>query len=252
MTFDEGPSFNIPTLLETLRKAKVKVTFHFVPELLRDKKLQDILRKVVAAGHEVGIRTSSSLKLSDMGGKEIQDIIKNSAAVLKKIAKVNVKFVRLPYGTSDPKVIDAVTSAGFIVTEANIDSLDFNSSKADIIDSFELAMNTVSSGKGKFISVQRDMVTNSVNATGDIIALIKKKGYTLVRLSECVGIKGVAVVKKGSSNGASGGSGAGSKKKKCANKKDGGIANKSSSAAGISSFKFTSVMAVLSIVVLIA
>jgi len=198
MTFDDGPSKNIPQLLEILREQKVKVSFHFVPSFLSDPNVQKLVRQVAEAGHEVGIRSDPKWNLGKMSSEEIKDLFGKAAKNMSKFTGKKTRFARLPYPADDQKIIDAVESAGLFVTQANLDSQDSVSGATSdsIFEAFELELDSIGKGEGSFISVQRDMVAATIKATKRIVELIESRSYTLVTLDQCVGESEIIVKKK--------------------------------------------------------
>jgi peptidoglycan/xylan/chitin deacetylase (PgdA/CDA1 family) len=187
MTFSDGPTLNIPTLLNTLSAKNVKVSFNFVTKYLTDPNVQAIVQSVAAAGHLVGLRTETDWNLMSMSTSDITSNLQRLATVMSQFTGYKPTFVSLPAGGYDARVVSAVEAAGFLIVAPNMDSMDYNGDASKIYNSFSLAITLVADGQGNFISVQRDGVPDSVAKTGDIIDLIKTHGYQFVKLDSCVG-----------------------------------------------------------------
>jgi len=96
-------------------------------------------------------------------------------------------LLRVPYGKANGKVQAALEKAGGIITLHSLESYDYTKDPKRIQSAFNLAMSLKSSGSASFISLQHDAVKPSVDSVPGIIDSIKKQGYKLVRLDECVG-----------------------------------------------------------------
>jgi peptidoglycan/xylan/chitin deacetylase (PgdA/CDA1 family) len=189
LTFDEGPSPNLPQLLEFLREGKAYATFHFVARYLTDMKMRQYVKQVKEAGHEIGLRTDPNWNLAGLDKNAIQKLIIGSAKVFETTSGAKVTFVRVPYDMNDAGVIGAIENAGYIVTKPDLDSQDYGGAPIDdIVNTFDLAFTASPEGSSSFITVQRDAVANSVSAVPQIIASGVENGYEFVTLSTCVGI----------------------------------------------------------------
>lgn len=188
LTFDEGPSKNIPSLLASLREGKAKATFHFVARYLTDSHMRNLASQVRNEGHEIGLRTDPKWNLSALKPDAIQKLIVNSAKVFEKSSGCKVTYVRVPFDMNDSSVIAAIEGAGYLVTKPNLDSQDYGGASIDaIVNTFDLAFTAAPEGSASFITVQRDAVDNSVAAVGQIIASGRENGYDFVTLSTCIG-----------------------------------------------------------------
>ena len=191
LTFDEGPSSNLPQLIGLLRAGNALATFHFVARYLTDSSMRDFVKQVKNAGHEIGLRTDPKWNLAGLKPEALQKLIINSAKVFEKTTNTKVKFVRVPFDMNDSNVIAAIENAGYIVTKPNLDSQDYGGADTgSIVDTFDLAFTAAPEGSASFITVQRDAVANSVAAVPQIIASGVENGYKFVTLATCVGVTG--------------------------------------------------------------
>jgi peptidoglycan/xylan/chitin deacetylase (PgdA/CDA1 family) len=215
MTFDDGPSDNISGLLSILDSRKIKVTFHFTTQYLTDPNVQATVKKVVSAGHLIGLRSENTWNLLNMSSDDITASVQRVANVMAQFAGYKPTFIRLPYGQYDDRVLAAVSAAGMIVTQQNLDSYDYNVTDPDkVYSNFQLALALQADAAGNYISVQHDAVKASVDATGKIIDLVLSKKYNMVRLDACVGkvppTANTGVAGSGGNSGGNKGTGGGS------------------------------------------
>jgi len=191
LTFDEGPSPNTGDLLTVLDQVKVKATFHIVVRYLTNANHISIVRQIVAKGHDIGIRVDPQLE-NNMRAEYVVKSLNNNANFLEKQLKFRPKFVRLPYGSGNASLVKSIEQAGFVVTQPNLDSGDYQNGATvdDIVNVYEMQLGNAPDGAGSFISAQRDMIRNSVLAVPQIVQTALENGYKIVKMSECLGVSG--------------------------------------------------------------
>lgn len=187
MTFDDGPSKDTAALLKHLEDKKVHATFHLSTQNLTDPEVQSMVRRISKAGHLVGTRTEINWDLDKMSNDQIASAVARQSNILAQFVGYHPKLFRVPYGKSKGKVQAAIEGAGGIITVHNLEAYDFTKDQGRIKSAFNLAMGLKSAGSSSFISIQHDTIPSSVAATPDIIDSIRKSGYKLVKLDECIG-----------------------------------------------------------------
>lgn len=191
MTFDQGPSIYTGTLLDALDSRSAKGTFHPVVTYLGEAVVVANLKRAASSGHTIGLSLEASIDLSSMSDDDIMATIDSRAQQLGSITGFNPVFLRLPnYQNMSLAQLNMIISKGYVITTYNLDSYDYKAN-IDILSSFKNVLDLLSPNtKGEFISVQRDYIQESVDATADILDYVIKKGYTLVTLDQCVGKTG--------------------------------------------------------------
>lgn len=201
LTFDQGPSQYTGMLLSTLAKNKVKATFHVSPDYLDNPMIVAYLRRIAADGHLIGIFIKDSITSS-----MLPDYLRNCTSVMKTIINYEPNYLRFPVPGPSPATMKIINGMGFRVTSYNLDSQDYNfvsdqtanDGKGQVFNVFKNALDQIlAPAKGSFISVQRDIVLASVQQTDAIIKYAQNKGYSLVRLDNCIGADAI----KGSGGG---------------------------------------------------
>ena len=96
LTFDDGPSESTPELLEILSQNHVPATFFQCGANIR--RLPQISRQVVAAGHEIGNHTDSHPRLDFKSGEFITGELTAAQETIERITGVRPHFFRAPYG----------------------------------------------------------------------------------------------------------------------------------------------------------
>lgn len=99
LTFDDGPSYNTPKVLEILKKYNIKATF-FVTGTHSDS--YQYMKQIVEEGHTIGLHTYSH---------DYEEIYTSLAAYMKDLQKISelvkqqtgveTKYIRFPGGSSN-------------------------------------------------------------------------------------------------------------------------------------------------------
>ena len=128
LTFDDGPSNYTPRLLDLLDEHGVTATFFMLGR--NAQRLPNVVRRVVAEGHEVGIHTWSHPNLMTVGPLRRRAEIGDTLALLRTLGADPV-ILRPPYGNRDPQVDELAAEMGLRVILWSHDSLDWKMTQAD-------------------------------------------------------------------------------------------------------------------------
>ena len=186
MTFDQGPSIYTGAILDAFASRNAKATFHPVVTYLSEATVVANLQRAAAEGHTIGLSIEPNVDLSSQSDTDIMGTIDSRANTIKSIIGVKPCFLRIPnYSNMTDSQISLIFSKGYILTTYNLDSYDYAS--PNVLQSFKNVLEVLSNNtKGAFISVQRDYIQDSANATPDILDYISSKGYSLVPLDKCI------------------------------------------------------------------
>lgn len=108
LTFDDGPDpGQTPRILDTLREHGVRATFFLVGS--KAELHPEIVRRIAAEGHAIGIHTWSHRPGFPMrrSGAMVADILRCRES-LREITGVETDLFRPPYGVTNPMVARAV------------------------------------------------------------------------------------------------------------------------------------------------
>lgn len=192
LTFDDGPSKYTPQLLEILRSAGVRATFHITTKQLTDPNLLSVIYDICSDGHLIGLKTEVERNLLKMSDDQIRSSIARQAKVMASFIGYHPKFVRLPNGGHDYRVLKTVESTGAVVTTNNLNTYDYTNDGRRVLLAVELGLSLVGRGAGSFIVIQHDSYQQSVEVTGKIIKMAQGNLYRLVTLDECLGMGDMA------------------------------------------------------------
>jgi len=97
MTFDDGPHpRNTPRLLDILRTRNIKATFYVIGQNV--DRYPEIVRRIVAEGHEIGNHTYTHRKLTSLGDSAVRTEMKRTEEAIVRAAGVKPRTMRPPYG----------------------------------------------------------------------------------------------------------------------------------------------------------
>lgn len=177
LTFDDGPGNYTDELLDILKKYNARATF-FVQGVMF-KKHEDVLKRTIAEGHEIGIHTWDHAQLTKLTRPEIREEIVSVREYLKKNMDYTPRLMRPPYGSTNDDVIAVCKEEGFIIVRWNIDTLDWKTKDPDA--TYKAIMDTAKSGN---IILCHDIHPETIAAMERTIANLIDKGYQLVTVSE--------------------------------------------------------------------
>ena len=126
LTFDDGPSpETTPAVLDVLASFGVRATFFVLGESV--ERSPELLRRIVAEGHAVGLHGHRHRPLVLLSGREIRGEIRRAREAVHRVcpdAAVS-HWLRPPHGFKSPGVLWAVSRAGFRLAGWSVDGRDY-------------------------------------------------------------------------------------------------------------------------------
>lgn len=184
LTFDDGPwPRNTPQILDILKKNNIKATFFWVGLALKDH--PQIAKRVVAEGHIVGNHTWHHWyhKLdATTAAREIDD----TTELIYKTTGVRTTLFRPPGAVMNNGVADYAKQKKYLIAMWSNDSMDYRPLSAQ-----QLVNNAIRKVQPGAIVLMHDGGGNhsaTVQALPQIIAKLKKLGYSFVTLPELLEI----------------------------------------------------------------
>jgi peptidoglycan/xylan/chitin deacetylase (PgdA/CDA1 family) len=97
MTFDDGPSAEYtPRLLDLLKARHLKATFFLIGQNVQAH--PELVRRIIAEGHEVGNHTWDHPQLSKLSDERATDEIEKTQDAIRTACGVTSVLLRPPYG----------------------------------------------------------------------------------------------------------------------------------------------------------
>src|SRR5262245_17255137 len=112
LTFDDGPSAaHTPRVLDLLARHEARATFFTLAHKAR--RFPDLIRRMVAEGHEVAIHGELHLPLLMLPPALIRREIRRSAEAVMRAANVTARHYRPPFGIMVPSQARFVQRLGY-------------------------------------------------------------------------------------------------------------------------------------------
>ena len=166
-------------LIEIMQKNDVRCTFFAVQFWV--EKYPEYVKKIVAAGHEMGTHSRTHSYMSKLSESEIRDELTTSSAAIEKLTGKKVTLFRPPYGDYDNLLIDTCNDMGIYPIQWDVDSLDWKNLSAT-----EIAMRVINGAKNGSIILCHNNGLHTAEALPLIFSTLKNRGYTFVPISELI------------------------------------------------------------------
>ena len=150
-------------ILKALRVGEVKATW-FMVEFWAEK-YPEYVKKIDAAGHEIGTHSATHSYMSKQNSEEIKLELASSSEAITAVTGKEVKLFRPPYGDYDNELIKTASEQGYYSIQWDTDSLDWKDLSAT-----DIAMRVI----------------NSVKNGSIILETLKNRGYTFVPIGELI------------------------------------------------------------------
>ncbi|WP_181149700.1 polysaccharide deacetylase family protein [Arthrobacter sp. MYb227] len=177
LTFDDGPGPKTGKLLDDLKKANAPATFFVVGPNAKNR--PEILKRMIAEGHEVGNHTWNHRSLPSLNSAKIRSEIDRTNEAIAAAIGEPASLLRPPYGAHD-SITDRLAQAPVILWD--VDTLDWKYRNAD-----KVVAETISQTRPGSIVLMHDIHASTVAAVPRILSQLKAKGYTFVTVSELLG-----------------------------------------------------------------
>lgn len=192
ISFDEGPSENVDTILEILDAHDLKAVFYLDPNKIADH--AKAVQRIIEKAHSIGLSIVETF--SDLNDEQIMEIILKNLNLFKESTKFNPRAVRLPRSGYKENAINIAEKMGLTVTEPTIDSEDIEI--PHYIDYLIPAIESKDPNTSYISVVLRDFKKSSVANLEKIINALQSKEFVISDLSTYSGldIEAVAMTKE--------------------------------------------------------
>ena len=177
LTFDDGPGPKTGKLLDDLKKADAPATFFVVGPNAKTR--PELLKRMVAEGHEIGNHTWNHRSLPSLSSSKIRSEIDRTNEAIDAAIGEHATLMRPPYGARNA-ITDRLAQAPVILWD--VDTLDWKHRNAD-----KVVEATISQTRPGSIVLMHDIHPSTVAAVPRLLAKLKAKGYTFVTVSELLG-----------------------------------------------------------------
>lgn len=183
LTFDAGASAEpTPPLLDALKAAGLHVTFFLTGKWCKEN--PELVKRIIAEGHEIGNHTYSHPDLRKLSDVEIADQIRRMNEQMTLATGTSCKpLFRPPFGAFDKRVGEVVSKEGYGVIRWSVDSWD--AFKKGITKD-EIEARVLEKIKPGSIVLMHCGSQPTADALPDMIAKIQAKGLRVVTVSELI------------------------------------------------------------------
>ena len=185
ITFDDGPHpKNTPRLLNMLRARNIKATFYMVGSNV--DLYPQVVRRVVAEGHEIGNHSYSHRLFSKMGDSEIRQELSRTRDAVQRAAGVQTLTLRPPFGGMLTRQREWVNAEfGYPIILWSIDPLDWKRPGPSVVCSRIVSATTPGS-----IILAHDLHSQTVDAMPATLDGLLQRGFKFVTVSQLLAMRG--------------------------------------------------------------
>ena len=170
---------DIDSILETLNKCNVKITFFVVGDWV--DKYPDAVKKIYESGHEIANHSNSHPHVSNLTYEKNVEEILNCSKKIEEITGEKTKLYRGPYGEYNDTVIKAAQDNHHQMIQWSLDTLDYNG--LDYEQMWERLNTKITKGS---IILMHNGTEHTADSLERIIQNIQKKGYEIVKVSDLI------------------------------------------------------------------
>ena len=181
MTFDDGPSSETtPRLLEILKQRNIKVTFFLIGENVASN--PDIVRRILADGHEIGNHSWTHPQLSRLSDDRVTAEINKTQDAIKDASGFTPTLLRPPYGAITTRQREWIESQfGLNIILWSVDPFDWKRPGASVI-----TQRILSQVRPGAIVLSHDIHKQTVDAMPATLDALIAKGYKFVTVTQLI------------------------------------------------------------------
>ncbi|GIP38836.1 hypothetical protein J31TS4_21160 [Paenibacillus sp. J31TS4] len=184
LTFDDGPDPKwTPLILDLLNKAGVKATFFVVGQQAAAH--PDVLKRIAEEGHAIGNHSWNHSNMTSLKPEEMREQVTKTDELIASVTGKHSAIFRPPYGAVSDEVLSTLASMNTHVVNWSVDTKDW--AGTPVADMMAIVNHQVKPGaivlQHSFGGKKGDL-SNTVEALPQIIAYLKKNGYTFVTVPE--------------------------------------------------------------------
>lgn len=196
LTFDDGPSTKLTgSLLDVLKEKQVKATFFVLGTLLNGSR-EDLLRREVAEGHEIGNHTFSHQILKKADAATTRDELVRTTDLIQAIAGVTPTIMRPPTGGYSATTEDVTRELGLVIVNWSWQSCPEDWNHKD--DPDYIADFVIENAANGHIILLHDSNSATVAAIPRIIDGLAEKGFRFMTVSELLSYSSEGMPEPGS------------------------------------------------------
>ncbi|KAH9276351.1 hypothetical protein BASA83_001041 [Batrachochytrium salamandrivorans] len=170
LTLDDGPTKNVPGILDMLKKNNIKATFFVNGKKKADLAIEpfkSILLRAYTEGHQIASHTLTHQDLTTLNFAQMWTEMKSNDDLIRGIIGKSPMYMRPPFGSINDQVLTAMGTWGYKVVTWNADSNDWaHNGDPNMMalnqKSYDADMKGLPLPTTPFITLQHDFVANGV------------------------------------------------------------------------------------------
>ena len=185
ITFDDGPHpQNTPRLLDMLRARNIKATFYMVGS--NADAYPQVVRRVVAEGHEIGNHSYTHRLFSKMSDADIRQELSRTRDAIVRAAGVQPRTLRPPFGGMLPRQREWVNAEfGYPIILWSVDPFDWKRPGSSVVCARILGATNAGS-----IVLAHDLHRQTVDAMPATLDGLLQRGFKFVTVSQLLAMQG--------------------------------------------------------------
>ncbi len=177
LTFDDGPNERTAEMLEMLAKLKAPATFFLVG--FRAELQPDLVKAMVAAGHEIESHTYTHTILTTLNADEVESELSKNEAVLHTLTGKAIRYFRPPGGHANAATKEAAARQGFTGIFWTVLCSPYEGSRY-----VSMADHVINNACDGAIILMHNGEPATTSSLPRIVNELRSKGYRFVTLSE--------------------------------------------------------------------
>ena len=184
MTFDDGPHpVNTPKLLDLLKEKNIKATFFLVGE--RVKMHPEIVRRMLAEGHEVANHTWTHPSLTSISDEKIRSEFTRTADAIWEAAQYRPHIMRPPFGATNRRIEQWVFNEfGYSSITWSVDPNDWRRPGVQVV-----ANRLIAGAHKGAIMLAHDIHAPTIEAMPQVFDALLAKGYKFLTVSQLINLE---------------------------------------------------------------
>jgi cellulose synthase/poly-beta-1,6-N-acetylglucosamine synthase-like glycosyltransferase/peptidoglycan/xylan/chitin deacetylase (PgdA/CDA1 family) len=187
LTFDDGPSKWTEEILDILAARGVKAAFFVVGARAAER--PDLVKRMYAEGHEVGLHTFTHVNLANVSRRRIQlELDQNQLAIAAAVGQTT-NLLRMPYSSQPDAIVSSEWQAmqhaqNYRVVFADLDTRDW--AKPGVPAIVQAGLPTSDQGAVVMLHDGGGDRSQTVAALGELITELQQRGYTFDTVTSAV------------------------------------------------------------------